>query len=137
MARTTLHRALALVSGGLTTGSLWWFDGTAGLAIAAGLSVLVLVLAMSRLVREQPQFTSSSGSWRDRKWSAAGQVFVIVVAFQAVFAVEVPLIDQIGLHGVVLATFLIGYCFGGLDALEREGRSKSSTSLDGAEPADN
>lgn len=136
MARTTLHRALALVFGGLTTGSLWWFDGAAGLAIAAGLSVLVLVLAMSRLVREQPQFTSSSASWRDRKWSAAGQVFVIVVAFQAVFAVEVPVVDQIGLDVVVLATFMIGYVFGGLDALEGEARSESGEALDGAEPAD-
>jgi len=136
MARTTLQRALALVSGALTTVALWWFDAAPGLGIAAGLSVLVLGLAMSRVVRDHPTFTSASGSWRDRKWSAAGQVFVIVVAFQAVFAVEVPLVDQIGLHVVVLATFLVGYYFGGLDALDGDGRTESSTSLDGADPAD-
>ncbi|WP_123535701.1 hypothetical protein [Halosimplex salinum] len=135
MQRTLLHRALALVLGVSTGAVLWWFDAAPGLAAAAGLSVLVLWLAMSRAVREHPVYTSTDGSWRDNRWSAIGQVFVIMIAFQAVFSVDVPLIDQVGLHVVVLSTFMIGYFFGGLDALERES-SESPQSSSGAEPAD-
>lgn len=136
MARTTRHRALSLLLGAATGGGLWWLGTDPVLATAAGISVLVLGLIGGRLVRAHPDYTSSGSSWRDNRWNAAGMVFVIVVAFQAVFAVPVSFADQVGLHVVVIATFLIGYFAGGLDALERgsaenpDGQSEAVTSAD-------
>lgn len=134
MKRTTLHRAASLGFAALTVVGLRWLDAEPGLVVAAGLSVLVLGLVMGRTVRDHPVYTSATGDWRDQKWSAAGQVFVVVVAFQAVFSVPVSLADQIGLHVVVLVTFMVGYFLGGLDALERttdrDGRSERAPADD-------
>jgi len=137
MNRKTLHRALAVVLGVATGGGLWWFDANPGIAGAAGASVLVLGLVASRVVRTHPEFTSSSGRWEDSKWTAAGQFFVVVVAFQAVFSASVALPDQVGLHVVVLATYMVGYFVGGLDALDRSDREAASDGSPGAvDPAD-
>lgn len=136
MARTIRHRALSLLLGTATGAGLWWLGTGPVLATAAGISVLVLGLAGGRLVRDHPGYSSGDGSWRDNRWNAAGLAFVIVVAFQAVFAVPVSFADQVGLHVVVIATFLIGYFAGGLDALERgpaensDGRSEAVASAD-------
>jgi hypothetical protein len=137
MNRSTIHRALAVALGTATGGGLWRFGTAPGIAVAAGASVFVLALVMSRTVRTHPEFTSSSGRWEDSKWTAAGQFFVIVVAFQAVFSASVGLPDQIGLHVVVLATYMVGYFVGGLDALEgtdREGAREGSAGA--VDPAD-
>ncbi|QPV64660.1 hypothetical protein I7X12_08660 [Halosimplex litoreum] len=137
MNRTTLHRLLAVALGVATGGGLWWFDANPGIAGAAGVSVLVLALVLSRTVRTHPEFTSSTGRWEDSKWTAAGQFFVIVVAFQAVFSASVGLPDQIGLHVVLLATYIVGYFLGGLDALDRSDREAAREGSSGAvEPAD-
>ncbi|ELZ29431.1 hypothetical protein C475_02809 [Halosimplex carlsbadense 2-9-1] len=136
MDRTLLHRLLAVALGVATGGGLWWFGANPGIAGAAGVSVLVLGLVMGRVVRQHPEFTASSGSWQDSKWTAVGQFFVIVVAFQAVFSAAVPLPDQIGLHVVVLATYMVGYFVGGLDALEGGSSDDERRSVDAVEPAD-
>ncbi|QLH76283.1 hypothetical protein HZS55_02735 [Halosimplex rubrum] len=137
MNRPLLHRLLSVALGVATGGGLWLFDANPGIAGAAGASVLVLGLVTGRIVRTHPEFTSSSGRWQDSKWTAAGQFFVIVVAFQAVFSAAVDLPDQIGLHVVVLATYMVGYFVGGLDALERGGRDAAREGSAGAvDPAD-
>ncbi|WP_436925385.1 hypothetical protein [Halosimplex amylolyticum] len=136
MTRTTRHRALSLLLGAVTGGGLWWLGAAPGLAVAAGMSLLVLGLVAGRLVRDHPDYTGGASSWRDNKWSAAGQMFVVAVAFQAVFAVQVSFADQAGLHVVVLATFMIGYFVGGLDALghdpseDGDGRADAVASAD-------
>lgn len=137
MQRSRLHGSLAVALCVATGGGLWWFDANPGIAGAAGVSVLVLALVMSRTVRTHPEFTASSGRWQDSRWTAAGQFFVIVIAFQAVFSAAVALPDQIGLHVVVLATYTVGYFVGGLDALERTDREAAREGSSGAvEPAD-
>jgi hypothetical protein len=120
MTRTTRHRAAALVLGTVTGGVLWWGDAARGLAAVAGVSILVLVLVAARTVREHPEYTSAGRSWRDNRWSAAGQAFVVLVGFQAVSFLPIALPDQVALFVVVVATFMIGYFAGGLDALGRD-----------------
>ncbi|MFC7197028.1 hypothetical protein ACFQL4_24240 [Halosimplex aquaticum] len=136
MTRATRHRALSLAFGVVTGAGLWRLGTDPVLTIAAGLSVLVLGLVGGRLVRDRPDYTSAGGSWRDNRWSAAGQVFVMLVAFQAVFAVPVSLANQVGLHVVVLATFMIGYFLGGLGALERDSPESGGGQVDAAVSAD-
>lgn len=135
MGRTTLHRIAALALGVATGGGLWWLETNPGIAVAGGVTALVLALVVSRLVREHPEFTSADRSWRDNRWSAAGQVFVIVVAFQAVYAAPVAFADRVGLLVVVLGTYMVGYVLGGLDALERDS-ADGGRSATPAEPAD-
>jgi hypothetical protein len=136
MERSRRHGLLAVVLGVATGGSLWWFGTASGIAGAAAVSVFVLALVLSRTVRHHPEFTSSNGRWQDGKWTAVGQFFVIVVAFQAVFAAAVDLPDQIGLHVVVLATYMVGYFVGGLDVLERGRGEETRQSAGTADPAD-
>ncbi|WP_436908414.1 hypothetical protein [Halosimplex marinum] len=136
MKRTTLHRVLAFALGAGTGAGLWRLGTEPGVAAAGGIALLVLGLVASRLVRDHPEFTSASGNWRDNRWSAAGQVFVILVAFQAVFAAPVEFPDEVGLLVVVLGTYMVGYVLGGLDALER-GRGEGTRQPAGnADPAD-
>ena len=120
MTRPARHRAAALVLGAVTGGVLRWGDAAPGLAAVAGISLLVLVLVAARAVREHPEYTSADRSWRDNRWSAVGQAFVVLVGFQAVSLLPVALPDQVALYVVVIATFMTGYFAGGLDALERD-----------------
>ena len=120
MTRPARHRAVALVLGTATGGILWWGDAAPGLAAVTGVSILVLVLVAARAVREHPEYTSAGRSWRDNRWSAVGHAFVVLVGFQAVSFLPVALPDRVALFVVVVATFMIGYFAGGLDALERD-----------------
>ncbi|QLH80564.1 hypothetical protein [Halosimplex pelagicum] len=137
MARTALHRFLALALGIATGGWLWWVDTHPGIAAAASGSVLVLGLVASGLIRRHPEYTSASGDWRDNRWGAAGQLFLTLVAFQAVFAAPVELPDEVGLLVVIMAAYLMGYFLGGLDALEHSDRDAAREGSAGAvDPAD-
>ncbi|WP_415379617.1 hypothetical protein [Halosimplex sp. TS25] len=136
MTRTTRHRALSVALGLGSGAGLWWLGTDPVLTTAAGISVLVLGLIGGRLVRDHPDYASVGRSWRDNGWSAAGQAFVVLVAFQAVYAVSVSFADRVGLLVVVIATFMIGYFAGGLDALERDSTGTGDGQADAVVSAD-
>lgn len=136
MARKTRHRALSLALGVVTGAGLWWIGTDPVLTAAAVIAVVVLGLIGGRLVRDHPEYTDAAGSWRENKRRAAGQVFAVVVSFQAVYAVSVSFANRIGLFVVVFATYMVGYFLGGFDALERDANGDPGDQTDAVAPAD-
>ncbi|WP_459193538.1 hypothetical protein [Halosimplex sp. J119] len=136
MTRARTHRILSIVLGIATGVGLWWLGTYPDIAVTGGIAMLVLGLVVSRLVREYPAFTSADRSWRDNRWSALGQVFVILVTFTAVYAAPLEFADRIGLLVVVFATYFVGYTLGGLDALELDVGDEREESTGSADPAD-
>lgn len=136
MTRATNHRLLSIALGTATGAGLWWIGTYPDIAVTGAIAMLVLSLVVSRLVRDHPAFTSANRSWRDNRWSALGQVFVIMVTFTAVYAAPLEFADRIGLLVVVFATYFVGYTLGGLDALELTADDEPDQSAGTAGPAD-